>query len=270
MNINIIQNSNTPPKLNTTFSLIGLCVSYNYFDTLQFMLPVNYLHFNKIYIITQPDDIETIEFCHKFNNVVVLYYNLRNNNKKFDKYGALNFAQKKAYIEYPDSWYLIIDSDILLPNNFIDILNSEKLRHRCIYGAIRNNVNMASELFDKIQIINNPDNINLAVNNILYLKNNQPPAILGCFQLYKKHVYQRENLTNAGHGDYCFGHDNFNIFCNLENIIYLHLGTSEDANWNGKTKSFNVNTIISIEDMYYMCCKKINNSYYNKKRKLIQ
>ena len=35
------------PKKNITISLIGLCVSYNYFDTLKFMLPVNYPHFDK-------------------------------------------------------------------------------------------------------------------------------------------------------------------------------------------------------------------------------
>jgi hypothetical protein len=99
--------------------LVAICVSYNYFDALQFTLPVNYIHFDKIYLITQEDDVQTVEFCKKFNNVCVFFYNFKNNGKKFDKFGALNFIQRIVYEECPESWYLIIDSDIVLPNNFI-------------------------------------------------------------------------------------------------------------------------------------------------------
>ena len=88
-----IYNVKTPPQKNISFPLIGICVSYNYFDTLKFALPINYLHFDKIYIITQEDDIQTVEYCKKFDNVNVLFYDFKNNNKKFDKYGALNYAQ---------------------------------------------------------------------------------------------------------------------------------------------------------------------------------
>ena len=49
--VNKYNNVRTKPKKNNVISLIGICVSYNYFDTLQFMLPVNYLHFEKIYLI---------------------------------------------------------------------------------------------------------------------------------------------------------------------------------------------------------------------------
>lgn len=256
----------TFPQKNTSFSLIGLCVSYNYFDTLQFMLPINYLHFEKIYLITQEDDIETIEFCKKYNNVIILFYDFKNNNKIFDKFGALNYAQSLAYEYYPNSWYLIIDSDIILPNNFIDILNKEKLNPECIYGAIRNNVSKSSELLNKLQIINN--NKNWIYNNIIHAKHN-PPCIIGCFQLYKKQVYNRSNIVNAGQGDYYFGHDNFNIFCNFENILYFHLGPIA-KNWYGKMESFIDDINISLNDIYYKCHKKLNNKYYNEKREIVK
>ena len=113
----ILTNEYLPPKKNTIFPLVAICVSYHYFDTLQFTLPANYLHFDKIYLITQEDDLQTVEFCKKFDNVCVLYYDFKNNGKSFDKFGALNYGQQKMYEEYPDSWYLIIDSDIVLPNN---------------------------------------------------------------------------------------------------------------------------------------------------------
>ena len=97
---------------------------------------------------------------------------------------------------------------------------------------------------------------------------NTPPSILGCFQLYKKKVYHRNNLTNASWGDYCFGYDNFNIFCNLENIKYFHLGES-GVNWDGKVVSFIDDINISIYDIYYTCNKICKNIYYNSKCKII-
>jgi hypothetical protein len=263
-----IYNIYTPPKKNTIFSLIGFCVSYKYFDTLQFTLPVNYLHFEKIYLITQEDDIETIEFCKKFNNVIVLFYTFKYDNKKFDKYGSLNYAQKIAYADYPESWYLIIDSDILLPNNMINILNDEKLNSECIYGAFRNNVDKSSELLDKRQTININKKLNLVYNNILYYENS-PPSILGCFQLYKKHVYHRENLVDAAWGDYCFGYDNFKLFCNLDSLLYFHLG-QPGKNWGGKIINFIDDINLSLDNLYYNFHKNVNLIYYNEKCKIVK
>lgn len=259
----------TPPKKNSTISLIGICVSCDYFDTLQFMLPVNHPHFEKIYLITNENDKETIEYCKKFDNVNVLFYNFTNNNKKFDKYGALNYAQEIVYKKYPESWYLIIDSDILLPNNLIDILSTVKLNPECIYGAIRKNVLKLSELLDKKKIINDHKNKKIFFNNILHFTN-KPPSILGCFQLYKKHVFHSDDYNNCGFGDYSFGHKNFDLFCNLENIIYIHLGET-GKNWNGKIVHFTKdNNNISLEDIYYTCFKRCNNIYYNKNCKMIK
>ena len=263
-----IYNIYTPPKKNTIFSLIGFCVSYKYFDTLQFTLPVNYLHFEKIYLITQKDDIKTIEFCKKFNNVIVLFYTFKYDKKKFDKYGSLNYAQKIAYTDYPESWYLNIDSDILLPNNIIDILIDEKLNSECIYGAIRNNVDKSSELLDKQQIINSNKNLSFMYNNILW-KKNSPPSILGCFQLYKKHVYHRKNLVDAGWGDYYFGYDNFKLFCNLDSLIYFHFGPI-GKNWGGKIINFIDDINISLDNLYYNFHKNANLIYYNEKCKIVK
>ena len=58
----------------------------------------------------------------------------------FDKGGAIKMVQQIVYEKYPNHWYLILDSDIILPNNFIDILIKEDLNEECIYGAIRNNI----------------------------------------------------------------------------------------------------------------------------------
>ena len=256
------------PNTNKRLPLVGLCVSYNYYDTIQFVLPVNYLHFEKIYVITQEDDIETIELTKQFKNVEILFFDFKNNNKHFDKYGALNYAQQIAYEQFPDSWYLIFDSDIILPNNFIDILMKENLNPECIYGGIRKNVLRTSELLNKTQIINNDENNKIIHNNILYLKNT-PPSILGCFQLYKKKVYNNNHFDDAGYGDYSFGYNNFNLFCNLENLTYFHLGET-GVNWQGKVASFIDDIGISIDNIYYTCKKRCNNVYYDSNCKIIK
>jgi hypothetical protein len=260
-----IYNTYNPPNKNTSLSLVGLCISYQYFDTLQFMLPINYLHFDCIYLITQPDDIQTIEFCKQFTNVKVLFYNFKNNNKQFDKYGALNYGQTEMYRDYPDSWYLIIDSDIILPNNLIDILMHEKLNVDCIYGGLRNNVLKTSELLDKPKIIKNNDKFQY--NNILWQKNT-PPSIIGCFQLYKKCVFHSNIYDNAGFGDYDFGYKNFTLFCNLQTVIYFHLGPS-CVNWNGKCEDFINDANISLQNIYYECKSNILSNYYDKECRLV-
>ena len=265
----IIYDTKTSPKNNSAFSLIGICVSYNYLDTLKIVLPVNFLHFEKIYLITQKDDIDTINFCKNFDNVFVLFYDFKNNGKNFDKYGAIDYVQKIVYTKFPNSWYLIFDSDIILPNNFIDILIKEELNSECIYGATRSNVLKVSELLNKKEVINKPENVNWVYNDILYWKNT-PPSVLGCFQLYKKHCFHKRVPDNAlGWGDYYFCHDNFNLFCNLENIIYFHLGET-GKNWAGKTTEILHDVNIEINCIYYNCYKRFNNIYYNEKRELVK
>jgi len=263
-----IYNVKSLPKKNTSISLIGLCVSYNYYDTIQFVLPVNYLHFEKIYLITQEDDIKTIEFAQRFDNIKILFFDFKNNNKNFDKFGAINYAQKIVYDKHPSDWYLIFDSDIILPNNFIDVLIKENLNSECIYGAIRNNVLKTSELLNKKMIVNKDENINFIYNNIVWCKKT-PPSILGCFQLYKKKVFHRNDIENCGFGDYFFGHDNFNLFCNLENVLYFHLGET-GQNWSGKTSYFLCDNNISLIDLHYNFHKKINNIYYDKNNNIVR
>ena len=265
--LNLICKTKIQPPKNSTFPLVGMCISYNYMDTLKFMLPINSRHFEKIYIITQNDDSQTVEYCKKFNNVEVLLYNFKNNGKIFDKFGALNMVQKIVYSNHPNSWYLIIDSDIILPNNFIDILENENLQEDCIYGALRNNFLKSSELLKEIK----PDH-KFLYNDILAFRtqtSDNPPSIMGCFQLYKKQCYQNIDFKDAGFGDYIFCHKNFDKFCNLENIVYLHLGEI-GKNWKGKIYNFIDDVNIKIEDIYFNCEIKSKNNYYNKNRNIIQ
>lgn len=207
------------------------------------------MHFEKLYILTHEDDTDTIEFCGNFDNVEVLLYNFVNNGKRFDKYGAMNYAQHIIYKTYPNHWYLNIDSDIILPNNFIDILKKEELRDNCIYGIVRNEVLKSSELINKNKLLEKNKNFQR------YLFRRQPNLIVGFFQMYKKHVYQNINFDSAAHGDINFC-CSFELQKNLTNIHCFHLGPTVQ-NWNGKVAYFIDDIKISLGGLYFNIKMKV-------------
>jgi hypothetical protein len=229
-----LDNSKTPAKVNSSLKIAGLCISYNYYDTLKFMLPANHMHFDKLYIVTQKDDTATVKLCKKYKNVKILYYNFSNNGKKFDKYGAMKYAQRIIYKNHPDHWYANIDSDIVLPNNFKSILKKTKLDKNNIYGITRKEVLKSSELVDKNKL-----------TDIDY----GDKRVIGFFQLYKKKALQHSKYNNAADGDVKFGY-NFKKKIKLHHLKSLHLGP-KFVNWNGKVAGFIDDKKISIKDLYY-------------------
>ena len=60
----------------------------------------------------------------------------------------------------------------------------------------------------------------------------------------------------------------FYIFCQLENLIYLHLGPDK-VNWNGKIQYFNDDCNINLNKIYFKCNINCGNIYYDKYKKLI-
>lgn len=241
---NFIISVNCPPHKNTVFPLICLCVSYNYFDTLQFMLPINYMHFEKIYIITQQDDIMTVNFCKEFENVEILFYNFTSDGKNFDKYGAMNYAQHIIYDKYPNHWYLNIDSDILLPNNFVDILTKQTLDEECIYGMLRIRVLKTSELMNKNKLLTK---YKFKIENNSCKEYNIRP--IGFFQMYKKKIYQNLDYNNAAGGDRSFS-KSFDKYEQFKDIVCFHLGPTS-KNWNGKTVDFIEDVNIDVKDIFF-------------------
>lgn len=273
--INLINKSQKRCIKNTIFPLIGICISYKYMDTLKFALPINYNHFDKLYLVTQKDDVETIEYCKKFNNVEVLLFNFKTEVSNFDKGGAIKMVQQIVYEKYPNHWYLILDSDIILPNNFIDILIKEDLNEECIYGAIRNNIVKTSKIGF---FLNNKFNFDKHNN----LETLDGLLLIGSFQLYKKKHFYIETDDNfyvlkynnpifkgADH-DILFT-ENYKCKCCLNNIIYLHLGIGdqEKSNWLGKKYYFVDDCNINLNQIYFNCNVKCTNTYYDKNRKIL-
>ena len=94
-------------------------------------------------------------------------------------------------------------------------------------------------------------------NNILHKtweKNPPPPSILGCFQLYKKHVFYKPSDDNFFRGadyDYEFGYRNFDVFSSLHDIINIHLGPADGENWYGKKEAFKDDCNIKLNEIYF-------------------
>jgi len=96
--------------------IIGITVSTKYNDLLKVIIPLNLPKLEKWFIVTHKDDKATIELCQKHSKIEILYYDFYSKPQwKFNKGGALRYAQQVVYAKYPNYWYLIFDSDIILP-----------------------------------------------------------------------------------------------------------------------------------------------------------
>lgn len=114
---------------------VVITISTNYIDLLPIVYAVNNAYFEEWIFVTDEDDIDTINFL-KNINATILFWDFKKNGADFDKGGALRYAQKYVYERFPDSWYLILDSDICLsPGFFHTIANLGSLDPDVLYGS---------------------------------------------------------------------------------------------------------------------------------------
>lgn len=199
--------------------IIAVTVSTNYADKLSFIID-NAKFFKKWYFVTKSNDFDTINFLKntKYNNIEILFYDdFHINGAKFNCAGARNFAQNILHKLYPDYWILMLDSDIILPNNF-DIYIKDKMYINKLYGLIRYNCNTKNDL------------INNKYENSIY---DSVYSFIGYFQLYFDKTKYYQNFSN-----YCGDYD-MPFICNFKNreifknIFCIHLGIS-NINWDGR------------------------------------
>lgn len=119
-------------------SLVAITVSTNYSDLLEICLDSNYKWFNKWIVITQESDTRTQEALAKYPDVTVLFWDPRKAGAVFDKGSGVQVGQRYAYEMYPNSWYLLIDSDIVLEGNPLTLVNSlNQCSPRGLFGVHR-------------------------------------------------------------------------------------------------------------------------------------
>lgn len=198
-----------------------VCVNYN--DFLSVVLPINKKHFNKWLIVTVPEDTLTKEVCKKNDIKYIECRRIYENGDKFNKGKALNDVLH--HLAKRD-WLIHIDADIILPNNFREIVDGLNLNREFLYGATRKEI-------------------------ITKKKMPGPNLPYGYFQMFTKqseaikdraNIYP-ENYSNAGFYDVEF----FNYWdskIRMLDVELLHIPHETTINWDGRISQTLPNDLI--------------------------
>ncbi len=212
--------------------LIAITISTKYDDILNIILKPNLEHLTKWYIVTHETDQKTIDVIHNANSdkIEILYFDFWKNRAKFNKGGAVQYAQQIVYDTYRNQniCVLILDSDIYLPNDFTTLYT--KLQEGNGVDALRPNVLYAP--FHRIDFRKESDFVNKRNGQIYYLDQKH----MGFFQLYylseevdREKLYY-ENSVNCATCDSLFR----NFFKErklIKDLFVSHLGVPK-VNWN--------------------------------------
>ena len=199
-------------------NIIAISICVNYSDILYYNIEQNSKFFKHQYIITSPEDVKTINLVQEknLNNVEILIYNnFYNNNCRFNFGGSRLFAQNYIDLHYNDANILFIDSDIYLPDNFLDKLPNV-LKNDTLYGT--------SERLYYWSLTDYNNNI----NPHYYGYGNK---FAGFFQLFKQSKYKYNDSHNCSECDITF-RNLFRKRIHLD-LSVKHLG-QEGVNWNGR------------------------------------
>jgi hypothetical protein len=205
--------------------IIALTVSTKYDDILNIILPHDIKYFKKWYIVTHKDDEKTIQVIQKYNydNVQILFFDFYGNNTKFNKGGAVEYGQQMIdqLEEDKDFNMLLLDSDILLPDNFVQLFETLPIEDRILYGA---------EVRNEYYTLNSFNNKHIDKHVV------EKSFILGYFQLYKYNpIYKYSNSSDCSECDLKFT----NLFSKQIHVTGLtvdHLGKPGE-NWLGRLKA---------------------------------
>jgi hypothetical protein len=196
--------------------MIGITVSTNYSDILPFVLEANLPWLEHWIIATDYNDVATQELLSNYPKVTVVLHNFKNQGKKFDKGGGMAIAQQYAYVNYPDAWYLVLDSDIVLPKDMQ--LNVESFDSQNVYGLLHRVCYRTASGYRRGEEFEFSDN----------------QRILGYFQLYKQHFYYQPSDSAADCDDnFIDRHWTVQQRVLIKSIVVGHLGHHYQG-WNGR------------------------------------
>lgn len=202
--------------------LLCITVSTNYSDILEVIMSQNLKFIDKWFIITSKSDKSTINLIQNNKKITVIFYDFQNNNNKFDKGGAIKMAQENIYNLYSECLILLLDSDIYLPDNFIDVIKLTKFKVNEIYHPTKR--------FDFYKLSEFYGNEN-------YFDYPWMEQFQGFFQLY----YYNTEINNK---KYFYNKSHNCAVCDLQfkkqfekkshiDITVYHLGKN-NVNWNGR------------------------------------
>lgn len=114
----------------------AVIICKDYSDFLAHTLPENIEQLDRVVVVTHPDDNDTKRLCNQYGVDCIETEVFHDNGDKFNKGRAINLGL--SHLRH-DDWLLHIDSDIILPHRFKDMLHRHGLDKRCLYGADRLN-----------------------------------------------------------------------------------------------------------------------------------
>ncbi len=234
-------------EFNSPFSMEAVIICDKYHDFLVHTLPTNKFLFNKLVVVTTPEDLATQRIC-EFHHVQCLKTDsLRSRWKEFCKGSAINEGLAELKL---DGWVAHMDADIYLPPQTRILIEQANLDPSMIYGIDRFIVK-GREAWDEFR-----DYPDLQHECEAYIHPGAFPlgtrvmhphaggyVPIGFFQLWHPGVsgvndYPAEH-TNAGRGDTVHAQRwARSQRALLPEIIGYHLESDNSAmaaNWNGRT-----------------------------------
>lgn len=106
----------------------------NYADILAHTLAHNYSKFDKLIVVSSPEDKKTPKVCDYYGVEYHLTDAFQSRWGHFCKGAAINEGLAKLS---KDAWILLLDADIILPSNFRQVLDRASLDTSMIYGCDR-------------------------------------------------------------------------------------------------------------------------------------
>ncbi|MCK9458350.1 MAG: hypothetical protein M0R80_01750 [Proteobacteria bacterium] len=203
------------------------CVGYS--DFLDVCLYSNKKHFDRWVIITSTEDVATKSVCKKHQIECVESSRFYEGGAAFNKGKGLNDAI--SYLDKKD-WMLALDADIILPDNFREIIEGLTLDKEFLYGAVRYEI----------------DNIS---GKQMYIDGDNM-RILGFFQLFHatRLKYYPEDWDTAGWYDDVFA-DYWDSKKTLQKLVIQHIEHGvRTTNWEGrKSKPLSKTEIGSLKKL---------------------
>lgn len=205
--------------------VIVICVNYSDYLSISYKENIKHFKSENYHIVTSDEDKETINLCDKLNINYTLYSKFYINSSYLNKSGAVNFMQTKLHEKYPDDWILLLDADIILPNNFEEIYNLNCKDKTALYSLKRKDYEEEEDYKER-------------KNEVEYCGIN----FMGFMQMYyDKTKYYPKFSIDCCTCDAIFRDYFFNTLTLLdENSFLMHLGKNQVNNRGRITKKWKI------------------------------
>ena len=192
--------------------IVAITTSVNYSDYLQWCLESLGYVVDGAVVVTEAND-SAIGKCERFNATPLIYDGWHAGGAKFNKSGAIRFAQECIHAAYPQSWYLLIDADIVMQRDARATIEENATDAETLYSARR-----------------------LDFHTLAAMKSGEPTSVYGSmfagyWQLYRQHVLYPAWSRTAEGCDLAFASQFAS--CSMLPLTVGHCGR-EQINWEGR------------------------------------